>query len=451
MGIIKDDEDSLITVSPIENSDVDLTPIKTTSPAINTVTVDNRWTPRANLLTHIEGSIWVIDYFKQVVTANTELSGQQVTLSAPYQQYKLVKELQLKVTDALTSTQNENKTTTVSGEAILIGVFIPNDSDMFIADIGEGQTAVFTVTRTEKLSIYKDAAYKLTYVLLNTDETYIVDLNKKVIETTYYQPNRITTGDTPIVSTEEHNTIIDLTKSYSNLLNSYLNRFYSQEFKTLLVPSQTVSTYDHYLLSLIMSEFDTTDSHLIRDIRILNVQEDQVLKADSIWDAIKYKNNSYLETAFKTAGLVSCKSFSSIPLANGIRFSGINKAVYPLDPQCVVDNLLKHTVKPLSTSVLELPAIVDFTMVDVLGTDLSSLPTFINVNVNGAYVFSESFYSNVPASKFEAMVLKHINDIPIAPAWIMDYVKQHNKLNLVQQFYYTPIILLIMKSILRGI
>lgn len=444
---IIDDEDGLINADPTQVDRTDLEPIKVTSTNISTVTVDNRWVSRFNLLTHIEGSSWVVDYYKQVVTRDTELSGQQVTLSAPYQQYKLIKQLELKVSSPLTSTQDDAKSTTVTGEATLNGIFIPNDGDMFIANIGEGNIAVFTINNTQKLSIYNNAAFQLSYTLLNTDSTYINDLNNKVVETTVYYPQRIVTGDNPIISETEYSNVININKQFSKLLNYYFSRFFSNEFKTILVPGQLYSTYDHFLVTALLNEFDTTQCSKIREVRILNVQEDDCLDVDSIWSAIRHRNIAYLNTAFTKAGLVSCKSFSTIPQSNGIRFTGIVKAVYPIDQLLTVDNVLKNNVKPISADKLTVP-FLPVGIDPITNLLLDPVPV---LNVDDYYILSREFYNNtLNMSKFELAVMDYISNKPVNIEFINDFIKTYHTMTLIEQFYYIPMILIMMKSALQG-
>jgi hypothetical protein len=180
MPIATDNEDQeiLISIDP----PVQVNSISITDSSNESIAVDNRDTPRINLLTHIVGSSWVVDYYSQVLNTNSQLSGQQLSVSAVYQQYKKINNLEIKVTSALTSSQDEQKNMSVTGEATLFPFIIPNDGDMFIADIGNGKKAVFTITRTTKLSIYKQACYTISYVLDSESLIKIDDLNAKVVE-----------------------------------------------------------------------------------------------------------------------------------------------------------------------------------------------------------------------------------------------------------------------------
>ena len=158
--------------------------VRSSPPESKGVVVDTRYESKANLLTHVEGSSWNVNYYSQVLNADNAPIGQQVDRNAIYQQYTFIEMFELKVTQPLTSSQDSTtKEMTLIGTANVYPHVIPNRGDMFIADVGDGRTAIFKVTSCERKSIFKDTCYSIDYILTNyTTKELRADLDNKVIK-----------------------------------------------------------------------------------------------------------------------------------------------------------------------------------------------------------------------------------------------------------------------------
>lgn len=429
-----------------------------TSPAYNGVEVDTRWTNRLYLLTHIEGSSWVVDYYSQVLNADSQLSGLQVTVSSQYQSYKKIANMEMKVTTPLDSAQNdETKAMEITGVSSLYPFIIPNDGDMFIADIGEGKKAVFRVTNTIKKSIYKQATYEINYSLDSEDPAKIADLENKVVETLFFHADFLNLGKNPLLVTTAYDTLMQMQSVFNALAHQYFKKFFSNEFKTLLVPGQTSSIYDHYLVDFLLSQFNTWDNPEIIKIRKLNVQDDPIMQCYSLWTALKERDVSYLNTCFKRAGLVSTRTFTTNPLLEGIRYTGISNTVYPFDPVLNVDNTIVNNVKPIGDAVLvQAPVAVGQLNQMVKALNLRHLPnqtveTIYPVTQDDYYILSINFYNKTTSqSVLETTVWKYISNQEIDAASLLDTAKLYTKWGALEQFYYIPILMLMMQSIISG-
>jgi hypothetical protein len=458
MPIVQDEDDSgsLIGSDPLKKQPDNITSIEITSPSNETIVTDNRWTPRMNLLTHVEGSLWKVDYYSQVLNSDSQLSGQQLSVSASYQQYNKINQFEFKVTSPLTTTQDEeSKAMTVIGAGILPPFIVPQDGDMFIADIGEGKRAVFGIIRTLKLSIYKEACYEISYQLDSTDESKILDLEAKTVNQTYYHEKYVVLGKNPIILSNEHSVILELGQSFDIMIKQYFRRFYSKEFKTLLLPSQTTSIYDHFLVDFLLSQFSTWESTEIKHITKFNMSDDDNMSCDNIWTALKYRNISYLNTAFKQIGLVNTVNFSSQVVSHGIRYTGVKKAVYPLDPVLTVDNTLKDNTKLLNVESITQPEALVNVMVRAINLrtlditpDQEKIPL---VTKDNFYVLTESFYTKAPTmSVLEGLVWSYIENSSIDKDQLLNLSKTFLEWGLLEQFYYTPIIMVMIRSALNG-
>lgn len=503
---IVSDEDSLVSASPTsEPTEKPIETIKITSTSNTTTMVDNRWVPRVNLITHIEGSAWTVDYYSQVLTKDSQLSGQQISLSASNQQYTKISNFVLKVTSTLSSTQKEDKSMEVTGEAIVNPSVIANEGDMFVADIGEGRLAAFEITKTTKLSIFKQACFQISYKLVSDDALRIEDLINKTVKETVYHDSFNLFGKNPIIVKDEHSILIELQEEYRKVLEYYFKRFYSKEFKTILVPMQSTSIYDPFLVEFLLSQFNSRDNHVINHVIKFNVQTDDTLETTSLWDSIKHRDVAYLNSSFSKYSLKDIKTLNSTAISNGIRYSGIRKIIYPSDSSLSVDNTLDSTL-PINNNVVDnesfgntnielrttnlrnlkgsndLSSQVDNSVLDnyytvlengeqlkifnPLSTDVVQNTTtqdtlsFINVPKEQLpislsseyYLLTENFYLNKTSdmSVFEGLVLSYINKQSVDKANILNICKEYHKWSLLQQFYYLPIVLVMVRSLLNG-
>jgi hypothetical protein len=455
---IVSDEDTFISQDPTVDFETPVNNIKLTSVTNDTIVSDSRWVPRMNLLTHAEGYLWTVNYYSQITNKSSQLSAQQLTIDPTYQQYKKIHNLEMKVQSPLDSSQDEeSKAMKVSGEAILNSFMIPNDKDMFTADIGEGQIGVFVITTSTKLSIYKEACYKISYTLVNTDDVRIQDLENKVVENSYYHDKFVVLGRNPIITSDKHSVLLELNQTYVTLLKQYFKRFYSREYNTIIIPGQDYITYDHYLVDFLLSQFTTYDTPEIRYVTKYNVSDDLFMGCDNLWTAIRNRDVSYLNTAFTKTGLVSAKSFSNVAVAHGIRFSNISQVVYPTDPVLTIDNINVRNTKGLSTVVLkeaeafligQSNGIVNSVNLRNINGQTASIYT---VTFDDYYVLSENFYKKtVTMSELEVIARDYIEGKPLDATQLLQSAKLYTKWGLLEQFYYTPIIAVAMRSILYG-
>ena len=156
--------------------------VRSTPPESKGVVVDTRYESKANLLTHVEGAPWNVNYYSQVLNTDNAPIGQQPDRNAIYQQYMFIEMFEIKVTQPLTTSQDPtSKEMTLIGAANVYPHVIPNRGDMFIADVGDGRTAIFKVTNTERKSIFKDTCYAIDYMLINyTTKELRADLDSRL-------------------------------------------------------------------------------------------------------------------------------------------------------------------------------------------------------------------------------------------------------------------------------
>jgi hypothetical protein len=419
--------------------------IRITAPEYRGVTVDTRYTPRKALQAYITGSAYTVDYFSQVIDADSGLSGQQLNRDATNQQYRLVKRFELKVTAAPDPNQDdESNKMFVIGTANVYSDLIPNVGDMFLGDVGDGQEGVFQVTASRKKTTRKDTTYEIDFQMVDysTPERR-ADFIRKTIQTTVFVKNMMTYYANPFIELEDFAIMEQLGGIANEIMDAYFKTFVSNEYKTLVVPDQEQLVYDPFLTASVLSLFDTYDTPELRYIRKLNCDGDPVMKVTTIWDALLKRSTFHLKRACTRAGMLGIKYFNSQAMLEGVYFSGMQYVMYPIDPQASINArelIDMHTVN----ATLQRRS-------DAQDTD--HLPLIPKVADTDYYVFSEAFYTQATEgqSKLEVLTYEYLEEKALDVRVLLEIAQSYLDWEPIEQFYLAPVLLLLIKMTVRGL
>lgn len=453
MALVKYNDDA----PPIEKPAT----VRIAKPTYKGVTVDTRYHPNNALMTTLEGSRWVVEFYQQVIDDDSGLNGQIVNREAIYQQYTLIKEFELRVTTPLNTIQNaENKEMQLTGAAHVHPRLTPNVGDMFLADIGDGREGVFRITNSEQRTIFKDTAHFIEYELIDysTDERR-ADFKRKVVKTLYYVKDFNYYGSNPLIEEEEYSLVRYIEYNLRTITTSYFRQFFSREINSMMLPGQENAFYDHFLVKAIKAAFNTDEANEIQFIRSPDIMHDQTMNAFSVWDAILHQDKKYLLHAFSQYGIVPSRSFTKEPMMGSIYHSGFQYVIYPSDNEVSVDYDLQRREKPLmALSLRDVPSKIGDIDTLLTENELSGLPYGTNplikkITKDNYYIFSSSFYNTNESheqSKFELAVKDHIDQKPVSRKLLKVFCETYHSWGGLERFYYTPILIMMMKSILRG-
>lgn len=452
-------------------------------PQYKGVTVDTAMIPLSNLLSHVEGSSWTVNYYSQVLDLDSPTAGQGLGVNPIHQQYRLIKGMELKVTGPLTASQDpESKNMTYRGAANVYPFIIPNEGDMFLADIGSGREGLFQVTEVMRMSVFKQAVHSIEYTMVDySTAERRADLDEKVVQTFQYAKDFLRHGQNPLLFEADYEVVQYLRRNYLSWCERYFKSFFSREYSTIILPGQTHATYDHYLVKTLLKVFSTWDTDEVRYVRQLNTEDDYSLRATTVWDAIVKRDKALLRDAFTQYGLVSAGTFTNDPMLEGIRYSGIKHVIYPVDATLTVDYtqypvtklvsglLLQRAPDKMSIASLLTPAKVPLrekvpqVMDGINMTDENGLPIPIPfippmtrpAMADGWYVFSESFYKNERTagkqSQLELLVHDYLDDKALSVQRLKGLCEDMHNWGTLDRFYYTPVVLILIKATLRNI
>lgn len=425
------------------------------------VVVDTKYTPRSSLLKYVEGAPWDVDYFSQVHNKDNATYSQDPGQLALYQQYKRIEHLQLRVESPLTSQQDQDtKGFVVKGAALLPLSVIPNEGDMFVADVGDGREGVFQIDNSEKRSIFKEAVYYIEYTMLyysDSEKERYNDLLNKVVQNLHYVKEFAQYGQNALVTTERLNTYKEIGYHYKRLKAQYFQWFYSKEFATLILPGQIEPTYDSYVVKAIQSLYLTNDVYEFRAMRALNIEDDLYLKRPTIWDALLQRDEIILETCEQQVGLASVLEFQNDPMMETIRYSGLNYIVYPKILNDAVDQSWSISKKPIGvstlTSVSTLYGNLDQITQDETYTYLGKqIPIVTPVTQDDYYVFSQAFYEDKEdKSLIEILARSYIEKKANDPVLVLKLLNSCWRWGGLERFYYIPVLMILASNIIKDL
>lgn len=437
------------------------------------ITVDTEYVPSSAILIWGEGSTWNVDYYSQILGRSVEPKPLDLHLSPIEQQYRLLRKIPLKVTDALTwSVQDPQSNVRVgTGGGYTYPFLTANVGDMFVANIGDGQVGLFTITSSTPATILRDSVYKVEWICVGlADAQHMENLASKVEQTLYFSMSSLQRGCGPFVTTEQAAKIESYDAILRELIRRYLTDFLSLEHFTLLCPDQRRKTYDHFVTRAWLKMISPEDDPRVRKIREQNVMGDQVMKQPTFWDALLRADPVRLYGGTERANLVATQHFRGSPLLQAIGFTGIPLLVYPIDVPTDVDSQYdcETTDRIVGEAFREgrprrpepgeyktqaernLPffqAIPD----DVVDVDPWKRPADIHpVVIDDYYVLSEAFYKNGPGqSKLELLTHQFLNREALHPEQFDAVLARIYDWDNLERFYYYPLVIALLKTMLR--
>lgn len=413
------------------------------------ILVDTEYVPRTSILTQINGAPWKVDFYSQVLGKDSALYGHSPDKDALNQAYIKTCDLVLKVTSPLSSSQ-DNKTNEfeVTGTATVMPNIRPNQGDMFVANIGDGRKGIFRITQVEQKSYFKEAVTEINYLLAayadGSGLARYQDLEKKTIETRHYVHEFSLYHQNPFTSSEDYGLYTNIKERYRELLERYIRYYYSKRYKTLIVPQQKNVTYDHFLTQFFHRSFNLDGTEAMDGLKVLNVNDDYKMQALSFWDMLLDRDADMREDVFTCYTLVTTQSFTQEPLLGGIRYSGIQETVLPINPRYDVD--MESQVSQYLRDRITLDASQDTRAY----TNHQGTPLIYPACKSGSYVLSQAFYrEDKHMSLLEAQVLSYIRTEPVDREVLKALLKDYTHWGALERFYYTPILLLLMHSVIR--
>lgn len=424
--------------------------VSLTSPTYKHSLVDTQNTPLSAVMTHIGGSTYECDYYSQVISKDEELSAYNPNQLAPYQQYHLIHNLELKLQGAFSSSPNdETQEMVVTGTARLYPYVRPNVGDAFIADIGSGRAGQFTVTGVTPLSIQKQTVYEIQFELARDvySEEVVSKLNEKVVKESYFVKDFLLYGQNPILVEEDFLLLNNSNKTVSLMIDEYLAEFLSRQFSTLAAPYLN-PTYDPYLVKAFLSIVNHEDHPRIRMIKEYNVDEVKDVYDFSIWTMLINYERNISRSIWKQASPISVNTTNINPQFQSIRYSGFFYFMKALMQTDNIDTYYGFGSRPTVGSLFGwngggiVPSALAQQNIPSDNTVHPELP---------GYVVSLDFWDeDKPAiDEYEGLIRSYLKGDAIDCARIIKLYDERRTWSRLDRFYRTLVLLIILKSSIR--
>jgi hypothetical protein len=389
--------------------------------------VDTRYTPRKSLMTYVEGSSWLVDFYQQVLAPGSEPMALQHDEQNTTQQYRRIRRTIIKVsTDLQHNPEKDQGQMEVTGAGFLMPGIIPNQGDMFVADIGDGRAGVFTINDVEIMSIYNDTAYQITYEMTDFWDTSIQKLfDDKTVESAVYDLDYARTGMNPIIASNEFFNREKLIGTETSLIEHFFSKFFDGEYDTFTVPDQLRSTYDPYFVRFVDKLIDYEQ----RPSRQRVWQFDESLKGYqrpvTIWDMLVGQDPHQFKYVTRQMQVVPTTYFrSATALYGGVAYSGFFNVLYPVNDNIVVNLDVGIPTTPIDPRL------------------------FKEISVYKTYVLSEAFYDQKPAemTELERQVYNLITGAPINVDTVMDLIDAYFNSTGIVQYYAFPLLVCLCRT-----
>lgn len=436
---------------------------KIESPKANSVIVDNQYTSTDALATHVSGSAYIVDYYRQVINKDNALYSQDIGQIATQQQYILYKQLELRQQGSLSVDQDDkDKVFNVRGTAFIHSSIIPNEGDMFAGDIGDGRLGIFNVTRSQRMSIMKDTVYQIEYALTYTDKAQplqLKDLNSKVIDTFYYVKERMDFNDNPFLAEAEYNFFRYLGSIYENMRAEYFNDFFSKEVAAFILPDQTQTIFDYFIYKALRVLYRDDKFSFVQKHQAINIDDDDVINREKDLFTVLLKRSKHLfDICEARVGYARLASFHWEGSTNPITYTGITSIVYPVIHEDRIDLGLNRNTRlaveePFRASTSQLPDRIKNKEVTGFLVDGKTIDLIKPVSIDTYYVFSQAFYEEDTEnlSILEAMTLAYINNKSFNYQALKLMCENYKYWNRLERFYYKPVLMILIQSILKDL
>ena len=424
---------------------------------------DHTETPLWSLDAFLSGSPWEVSYFRQRLGKNDTTKKLDLNSSPAYQSYEKIERLEILVQSALSpSFKDKEQLMEVTGSATLYSFITPNVDDYFIATSNLARTGLFRITNVNRRTFERESVHVIEYSeekeFVETDPVF-QDLTRKVVVTHVFSKQRMVENRNPLLLKHSYDKVANLKFLYKTLVQNYFNSFFQMAGCTLLIPGQIGRHYDPMLAEYVCKIVSVIDAPQIKRMHLLSNNNDESFNRDHLWSLMIKRGKENLPYLTRVMGKIQPTSFTSAFFASSGSFGNADFMIYP------------KTVDETTESLTGLDApIVRPPVVDVLGfrqtstfgggnlkiednvyTELTNaVPIYNPIHSLTSYVFPETFYDGQPSSLIEIITLDYLSRSPMNLDMLLFLVSFYPKMERLEQFYYGPILMTLLKEADRG-
>jgi hypothetical protein len=398
----------------------------------------------------VSGQAYTVDAYLQVQNRNSAPVAAEPGYTSTSVCRQLIRGLIIRITDPLQDEQNpDTGEIKVRGAGQIPVSIIVDRGDVLIGDIGDGRTALLHVTESRRLTRFAASAYSISFTVLGeaTPER-LAELNATVVRSYQFITDLYMRTGNGLVASGEVSDLMEVALRYNELLDEYLDDFYSSDLRTLMVPGQSELVYDPWVAKFFCEVFPAHEHDAFRHFRQLPLARLKMDSTTSIWDCLRDGSGRrsirrafrYYETqATGVNGSVEYRSF--LPVSS-IAFLDVDYLIVPRG-----NNTSSSPLKVIRAGDDLNDTLFDHDL--TADDDIHAPNLFPNSNyLEGNYVFSPAFFEKIAAGRdldgitgIERLAVQILDGVPVDVGLLMSLMAACPYLPPVDRFYYTPIIL----------
>ena len=134
--------------------------------------------------------------------------------------------------------------TDFKGEGIVFPRFVPKIGDLFVYEVRNGKYGVFYISSVERLALGQDTYHAIQFTMQEyLDADYRDRLAKQSTQIMYFDKTKYMVGNSAMLTSEGYANKKDLQHLRSEIIEDYMERFYSDEFSTFIRPDDIYDPY----------------------------------------------------------------------------------------------------------------------------------------------------------------------------------------------------------------
>ena len=405
--------------------------------------VDSEYLPAQHIINQVEGTPVTVNYYRQLLGADDATKPLQLGTTKALQKYSKIRNAVVRITSGFNPTQDEeSKEWDATGSGTIQHDMRPNENDMMVMDTGEGQIGLVVITKVTKAAYTKKAAYDFEFKLIDRldpdrqTSKWIDNLESKVVSTYVFDESLLELLDNPFLTEEDHLAFTEIVEAREALKDYYIPQFWMKSVNGYLPPLQFETLYDgfHAKFCRQVGLYD-----IRRDITLLNNGPLDYNTVHTLWDAISDMNTRQWNNLIKKFGEVPARLMRKYPVLRGVGYSLYSYTLYPLEDIGIEDDVYDGFA-PSPLQLRPEPFVPEM------------VPSYKPVDVDGFYVFSEAFYaaSNEEMCSFERAVYAMLRNEYVNIKYVSQFYKEYFNLRKYEQFYYGPILYVLMNYVRRN-
>lgn len=424
------------------------------------VAVDTRITPHSSILSYMEGMPWQIKkWFGQLLGNSSEVRPLDVAGTLVNQQYFSVENLELRVDQALTSTRDSTTgIETVTGSSLLLPFLTPNKYDYFVAEAGAGRTGIYQVIEIERSTFNRSSAFRIEYKLLcflEEEPLLYQSLLDKTQREYIFHRDRLVQGQQSLLTQKDTNILQGLRRHLDSIQKDYIRSFYRNGINSLIIPGQDNTCYDPFLVRFVLSIFEIDQYSTLYNITQQSYEYDLIASQINIWSVLLERREELLNECITEYGLVDSVLFRGNPRLRQATYTPIEFLVYPKykDESLLGDEyVLPGTYSQVKQSAVRQGILFDPMTAVVADTNGQNIPVIPVTAISSSYVLPELWYTNrLSSSALEVLLMDYLRHSTINGEMLNGICNTYPKWGRVEQFYYGPLLVLLLKVSIREI